>query len=74
MHTKKFWAQIDTCDPDPAKDLNGWCKSYGYVLEQDEKRVPPSYTDNIIGPVNAGETQGGGGGPGSMFMPFIRRQ
>jgi hypothetical protein len=74
-HTKKFWAQIDTCDPN--NDPNHWCQSYGYVLEQDEMRNPPSYADNIIGPVNAGQSQGGGGGgggAGSMFLPFIRKQ
>jgi len=56
-NSKKFWAQIDSCallDPrwggsDP------YCKSYGYVLEQDETGGSPSFADNIYGPVDAGQ-------------------
>jgi hypothetical protein len=69
-NTKKFYAQLDTCDP--GNDPNGWCKSYGYVQEISEMASPPSYANNIIGPVNAGQTIDPGGGF-AVFLPLIRR-
>lgn len=67
-NTKKFYAQLDTCNP--ASDPNGWCKSYGYVLEVSEMANPPNYSNNIIGPIDAGRTVLPSG---NVYLPFIRR-
>lgn len=69
-NTKKFYAQLDTCNP--ANDPNSWCKSYGYVREISEMSNPPNYANNIIGPVNAGERTEPGSGF-AVFLPFVRR-
>ncbi len=64
-----FWGQIDTCSSsDP------YCTTVGYVLERDES-PPPSFLDNIIGPLSPGGTiSGGGGGTGLiLFLPYIKR-
>lgn len=67
-NTQKFYAQLDTCDV--GNDPNGWCKSYGYVREISEMSSPPSYLNNIIGPVDAGKTIGGSG---MLFLPLVMR-